>query len=681
MKRFFWVFATFTVITLIYIGLSRFGHQATGLKHPESVVVDAYGKIYIAMAGEVDVDGDGAIMLLENGKLVHFTNGLDDPKGLVAFRQGLFVADKQHILRIDSNGTAKVFVGREAFCQPPHCLNGLAVDVQSGTLYASDSGDKSNKGGAIFQITPDGIVTVVTNQDRWPQLQRPAGLVLDGADHLLLADSGNGRLYRIGIANGSVEQVAEGLGHVVGLAWDQHGRLFISDSNGGRVFVIARPGAAPILVSDGFQKPAHICVDPTGKSILVPDSLANLVATVVLRVPGAEVDETTLTIGTEVAYPKLQWTGWKSETEWGVPTPFRPVVLTHAGDGSNRVFVGTQHGVVHVFPNVPEAVKTHVFLDLQKHVVFNEAENEEGFLGLAFHPKYLINGEFFVCYTCKTVNARRANVVSRFRVSKEDPNRADPNSEEEILRIERPFRNHNGGTICFGSDGYLYVAVGDGGSQGDPHKNGQNLNTLLAKILRIDINSKDPGKNYAIPKDNPFVNSKEARPETWAYGLRNVWRMAFDHKSGALWAADVGQHLYEEVNLIVKGGNYGWSFREGLHPFGPAGCGPRSDLIDPIWEYHHNTGVCIVGGCVYRGSQFPELDGAYLYGDYVNGKLWALRYDYVAKRVVANHALTTTNIAILSFGEDERGEVFCLTPTRTGNGIYQFKRLAIHAKG
>jgi len=373
-----------------------------------------------------------------------------------------------------------------------------------------------------------------------------------------------------------------------------------------------------------------------------------------------------------VAFPQLKWSNWSPENDKGVQVPLRPIVLTHAGDGTNRVFVATQHGVIHVFPNDPKAAKTHVFLDIQSKVIYSDKQNEEGFLGLTFHPKYKENGEFFVFYTIK--KPKQTNILARYKVSKDDPNRADPDSEEELLRIERPYWNHDGGTICFGPDGYLYVTTGDGGLANDPQNNGQNLKTLLAKVLRLDVDHQDEGKKYAVPKDNPFVGRADARPEVWAYGLRNLWRMAFDRKTGVLWAGDVGQNLYEEINLIVKGGNYGWKLREGLHPFSAKGVGPRKDLIEPIWEYHHSLGVCIIGGNVYRGPRLPELDGAYLYADYVSGKVWALRYDETAKRVVANRPIRTPGTPILSFGEDEPGEVYFLVTTLTGKGIYQFQR-------
>jgi glucose/arabinose dehydrogenase len=393
-----------------------------------------------------------------------------------------------------------------------------------------------------------------------------------------------------------------------------------------------------------------------------------------LTIPGWEVDDSPLPLETTIAFPDLKWAGWKPVNDRGQPTPLRPLCLTHAGDESNRIFLGTQHGVIHVFPNDQKAKETKVFLDIEKKVFYSDAENEQGFLGLAFHPQYRKNGEFFVFYTDK--KKKTENVVSRFKVSKDDPDRADAASEEELLRIQRPFWNHDGGTICFGPDGYLYVALGDGGSANDPLGNAQNLKSILGKVLRIDVDRKDEGKKYAIPKDNPFVEKKDARPEIWCYGLRNVWRMAFDKKTGKLWAADVGQNLYEEINLLEKGGNYGWNLREGYHPFGPQGVGVRNDLIEPIWEYHHDIGKSITGGTVYRGKQFPELEGHYLHADYVTNRIWALRYDEVKKRVTANRTIRDPGLAVLSFGEDEMGEVYFLTVASSGKGIHRFVRSA-----
>ena len=263
--------------------------------------------------------------------------------------------------------------------------------------------------------------------------------------------------------------------------------------------------------------------------------------------------------------------------------------------------------------------------------------------------------------------------ISRFRVSKDDPNRADPDCEERLLAIEHPFWNHKGGTLAFGPDGYLYIAVGDGGLANDPYGNGQNLKTLLAKILRIDVDHHDPGKKYAVPKDNPFADQGDkALGEIWAYGLRNPWRIAFDRQTGTLWCADVGQDLWEEIDIITKGGNYGWRLREGVHRFGPKGSDPRSDLIEPIWEYHHDIGKSVTGGHVYRGKKLPQLAGCYLHADYVSGKVWALKVDDKFN-VVANYAIQGNVSPIMSFGEDEQGEVYYTTD---GGQIYRFRETA-----
>jgi quinoprotein glucose dehydrogenase len=360
-----------------------------------------------------------------------------------------------------------------------------------------------------------------------------------------------------------------------------------------------------------------------------------------------EIKDTPLPVKAVRAFPELKFR--------------RPIVVTHAGDGTNRLFVAEQQGVIRVLPNNQDAEETAVFLDIESRCVYKDNESEEGFLGFAFHPKYKENGEFFVYYT--TTTAPHTSVISRFRVSKSDPNQADPNSEEELLRIPQPYWNHNGGTIVFGPDGYLYIALGDGGSANDPQGNGQNLKTLLGSVLRIDVDHHDKGKKYAVPKDNPFVGQGDkAQPEIWAYGVRNPWRMAFDRETGTLWLADVGQDLWEEIDLIVRGGNYGWNLREGRHKFGQNGAEPRADLIEPIWEYHHNIGKSITGGNVYRGKLVPKLVGKYLYADYVTGKLWALDYDEKQKKVVANYSLSGQNLPVMSFGEDEAGEAYFTTP-------------------
>lgn len=377
-------------------------------------------------------------------------------------------------------------------------------------------------------------------------------------------------------------------------------------------------------------------------------------------VHAADVDTTAINVKSEPAFPNLRID--------------RPIVLTHAGDGTNRVFVAGQKGKIHVFPNKQDVKKTKVFLDISDKVVYKDRENEEGLLGFAFHPQYKTNGQFFIYYT--TTDAPHTSVVSRFRVSKDNPNKADAKFEEELLRIKQPFWNHNGGTLEFGPDGYLYIALGDGGKANDPLKAGQDLSNWLGSILRIDVDKKDAGKNYAIPLDNPFVGKKNARGEIYAYGVRNIWRLSFDRKTGVCWAGDVGQNLYEEIDIIEKGGNYGWNLREGMHAFGENGSEPRPDLIEPIWEYNHNIGKSITGGVVYRGDRVPQLEGHYLYGDYVSGRIWALLYDFDAKKVVANREIDVTDVGMLpviTFGEDEAGDVYYTTQLGGGR-IYRFTK-------
>ncbi|MDB5384891.1 MAG: hypothetical protein JWM11_537 [Planctomycetaceae bacterium] len=266
------------------------------------------------------------------------------------------------------------------------------------------------------------------------------------------------------------------------------------------------------------------------------------------------------------------------------------------------MFVVEQDGRVRVFPNQSDAKETNVFLDLRG--VVRREHNEEGLLGLAFHPDYRTNGQFFVFYSVTP----RGSVVSRFRVSKDDPDRAQRDSEEILLQFPKPYGNHNGGCLRFGPDGCLYISVGDGGLAGDPHANAQSLEMLNGKILRIDVNHKDDGKNYAVPKDNPFAGRGGVRGEIWAYGLRNVWRFSFDRPTGTLWAADVGQDRHEEVDIIDRGGNYGWNIREGKHPLDPnAERSPVGEFIEPVLDYPRVEGKSVTGGLVYRGRRLPDF--------------------------------------------------------------------------
>ncbi|MCA9192513.1 MAG: PQQ-dependent sugar dehydrogenase [Planctomycetales bacterium] len=375
----------------------------------------------------------------------------------------------------------------------------------------------------------------------------------------------------------------------------------------------------------------------------------------------------------ELAFPKLQWQGWQSiDEDSGRIRKLRIMELTPASDGSNRLFAAAQSGEIFVFENRPDVESSALFLNLHEQVNQWDAPgaNEQGLLGFALHPKFKDNRQFFVCYTAADDDR---TVVSRFKVSSNNPDLADPNSEEVLLEIKQPFKNHNGGSIEFGPDGYLYIALGDGGFRNDPMKSGQDRSKLLGKILRVDVDSKANGKAYGIPADNPFVNVEGTAPEVYAYGMRNPWRIAFDKKSGRLWAGDVGQELWEEVDVIVKGGNYGWSSREGTHAFGNRE--PRSDVsapIEPIWEYDHGVGKSITGGRVYNGSRLPELAGKYLYADYVSGSVWALTLDAASGKAIRNEQVIESGIPVLAFGEDLNGEVYYTVDSARGECIFRF---------
>lgn len=622
------------------------------LKNPESVAVGWGGGIYVTTLGEFDKDGDGAVMLVSNGSATPFVKGLDDPKGIAFAKNTLFVADKQRVWQIDRQGKTALLASTDKFPATPHFLNDLCAD-EHGTLYVSDSGNLQGGDGALFRISSSGDVKLVTNSSKAKGLHTPNGLVCDGPDHLLMLDFGNGELQRVGLADGKMVRQAAGYSGGDGLAVDKNGKIYISQWTTGEVSVLGRESHAPTGIGK-FDSAADVCLDEANDRLLVPDMKAGTLWAIRLAgIPAVQVVETPLDVRIERAFPDVQFD--------------RPLLITHAGDGTNRVFVMSQLGKVFVFPNDEDVTEPGVFLDIESRVRYDDKENEEGFLGLAFHPKFKSNGELYVCYT--TTDTPHTSVISRFRRSKNDPNRADPTSEEELLRIPRPYWNHDGGTLVFGPDGYLYIGLGDGGFRDDPHGNGQNLEALLGKILRIDVDHHDRGKAYAIPKDNPFANRKDARGEIWAYGVRNIWRMAFDRQTGVCWAADVGQDIWEEIDLIERGGNYGWNLREGQHKFGRNGIEARADLIDPIFEYHHDVGKSITGGQVYRGERVPELAGAYLYADYITGKVYALRYDFSKKQVVANQPIAGNVLPVFSFGEDESGEVYFMT---TQGFLYRF---------
>jgi len=322
-----------------------------------------------------------------------------------------------------------------------------------------------------------------------------------------------------------------------------------------------------------------------------------------------------------------------------------PVYVTHAGDRSGRLFVVEQDGRIRILRD--GTLLPRPFLDIRGKVV---SGGELGLLSVAFHPRYAVTGRFFVNYTADS-GGRLRTVIAEYRVS-DDPDVADP-AERVLLEIDQPFRNHNGGLNLFGPDGMLYIGMGDGGSAGDPLNNGQRLDTLLGKLLRIDV---DGGAPYRVPPDNPFVTRPGARGEIWAYGLRNPWRFAFDRVGGALVLADVGQDQWEEVDLIARGGNYGWRIMEGAHCYAPpAGC-DRSGLALPVAEYDHTLGCSITGGYVYRGTRLPALVGRYVFGDYCSGRIWVLTETARDRWTMAQ--VLRTNLRIASFGEDQAGELY-----------------------
>ncbi|MEE9527850.1 MAG: PQQ-dependent sugar dehydrogenase [Syntrophobacteria bacterium] len=337
-----------------------------------------------------------------------------------------------------------------------------------------------------------------------------------------------------------------------------------------------------------------------------------------------------------------------------------PVDITHAGDGSGRLFITLQGGRVVIFDGVQ--ILSPPFLDINSLV---SSGGERGLLGAAFHPNYVGNGFFYVSYT----DTAGDSVIARYSVSL-DPNRADPTSGVILLTIPQPFSNHNGGQLHFGPDGYLYIGIGDGGSGGDPQNNGQDLGTLLGKILRIDV---DSGFPFTVPPDNPFVGVVGAREEIWSFGLRNPWRFSFDRLTGDMFIGDVGQNSWEEVDFqpanSTGGENYGWRLMEGNSCFNPAINCNNGTLTLPILVYDHSVGCSVTGGYLYRGSKNPNLNGLYLYGDFCSGLIWGAQEDGLGGWNTT--VLLDTNFSISTFGEDESGEIYFAHLSATDGTIYQ----------
>lgn len=297
-----------------------------------------------------------------------------------------------------------------------------------------------------------------------------------------------------------------------------------------------------------------------------------------------------------------------------------------------------------------------LFADLSGQV--ESGPGEAGLLGIAFHPRYADNHTLFLSYTVRSNPLR--SVIARYTV---DQDGLRPASQRVLLQVEQPYSNHNSGQLAFGPDGYLYISLGDGGAAGDPHGNGQNTQTLLGSLLRIDV---DGGTPYAIPPDNPFIK-RGGRPEIYAYGLRNPWGWGFDRQTGRLWLADVGQDAWEEVDIIQTGGNYGWNIKEGRHCYAQRPC-KLPGLVEPVVEYSHRLGCSITGGRVYRGKAVPELVGHFIYADYCSGRVWAYGIDGKAPpRQIADLQINPS-----SFAEDRQGELYITD--LSGGGIYQLLR-------
>ena len=354
--------------------------------------------------------------------------------------------------------------------------------------------------------------------------------------------------------------------------------------------------------------------------------------------PAARFDPTRVTLGFEEVVGGLR----------------APLGIANAGDGSGRLFVVEQGGEIRIVRD--RQVLAAPFLDISDEI---SSGGERGLLGLAFHPRYPADPRLFVDYTDPNGDTR----VSSFTVDPSRPDVVDRSTERRLLFVKQPYPNHNGGALAFGPDGFLYISLGDGGSGGDPQGNGQSLTTLLAKILRIDVDHRSGPNAYGIPADNPFANGAGGRrPEIWLTGLRNPWRLSFDRANGDLWIGDVGQGAWEEIDVqragVPGGTNFGWNRMEGTHCYQPSSGCESASLTKPVAEYGHDQGCTVIGGIVYRGSAQPALRGGYLFADYCSGRVWAIdpsSNDVRPPTVVAN-----TKHSFTAFGEDERGEAYAV---------------------
>ncbi|MBV6477640.1 MAG: hypothetical protein HGGPFJEG_00380 [Ignavibacteria bacterium] len=340
-----------------------------------------------------------------------------------------------------------------------------------------------------------------------------------------------------------------------------------------------------------------------------------------------------------------------------------PLYVTHSNDGTNRIFVVEKNGTIKVLPNDSNTSTSNIFLNITNKILTG---SERGLLGLAFHPNYASNGYFFVNYT-RTGDG--ATIVSRFKVSTTDPNKADSLSELIFLTIAQPYSNHNGGIVFFGLDGYLHIGMGDGGSGGDPGNRAQNVNELLGKVLRINVDSASGGNNYSIPPTNPFAGGG-GRAEIFTIGMRNPWRISQDPVTGIIWCGDVGQDAWEEVDILEVGKNYGWRCYEGNHTYNTSGCGPITDYTFPVKEYANaGSDISITGGFVYRGQRRPELTGRYIYADYGSRKTYKLKVE--GGVVTEDSLIMTAPSSVYSFGIDQMNELYVCCANSI---VYRFNR-------
>jgi glucose/arabinose dehydrogenase len=334
----------------------------------------------------------------------------------------------------------------------------------------------------------------------------------------------------------------------------------------------------------------------------------------------------------------------------------QPVALLPVPNDMNQFWVVEKAG--RVFRIVDEQGKytKELVVDISDRV--NARPNEAGLLSLAFHPQYDKNNQVFLSYTA--TGPRLTSTISRFQAP---GGRLAADSEQVLLQVNQPYGNHNGGQIAFGPDGFLYIGLGDGGSAGDPKENGQNPQTLLGAILRIDV---DKGTPYAIPEGNPFATSEDGRGEIYAWGMRNPWRWSFDRKTGELWIGDVGQNEWEEIDLIRQPGNYGWNLKEGAHCYATRNCDKpelKARLIDPVAEYSHEQGCSVTGGYVYRGEHIPSLQGTYVFGDFCSGRIWGLSPSGdpgKSQGSFEKKLLMKSDLMISSFAEDNHGEIYII---------------------